>query len=228
MKQSFRMSRQEILVGGCFLIFQLTLLPLLLDAACDAVSFSATDARRNILYFAVSFLAVAGIFHRFLWRSAVQTVRQPGRVLVTVVAGLALYWVANLCMSLLLTALNLAVLNVNDRFIATMVAEEYPLMFIGTVLLVPLTEETLYRGLLFGCLYRKSKLLGYSLSTILFCAIHVMGYAGSYPADVLFACFLQYIPAGLCLGWAYARAETVFAPILIHALVNVVGILAMR
>ena len=36
--------------------------------------------------------------------------------------------------------------------------------------------------------------------------------------------FLQYLPAGLCLAWAYTKADTIFAPILIHAAVNAVSI----
>ena len=181
-----------------------------------------------MIYFAVSFLAVAVIFRRYLWRSAAQTLRQPGKVLGISVAGLILYWISNLCMSLFLAALGLNTPNVNDQSIAAMAADDFPLMFIGTVLLVPLAEETLYRGLLFGVLYRKNRLLGYGISTLFFCAIHVVGYAGSYPADVLFACFLQYIPAGLCLGWAYAKTDSIFAPILIHTMVNAMGILAVR
>ena len=36
--------------------------------------------------------------------------------------------------------------------------------------------------------------------------------------------FLQYLPAGLCLAWAYTKADTIFAPILIHAIINAVSI----
>ena len=39
---------------------------------------------------------------------------------------------------------------------------------------------------------------------------------------------LQYLPAGLCLAWSYAKSDTIFAPILIHALVNAWGIYEMR
>ena len=39
---------------------------------------------------------------------------------------------------------------------------------------------------------------------------------------------LQYLPAGLCLAWSCIRGQTIFAPIVIHALVNAVGIYRLR
>ena len=44
----------------------------------------------------------------------------------------------------------------------------------------------------------------------------------------LLLCFVQYLPAGLCLGWAYARADSIFAPTLMHMIINLIGMLAMR
>jgi membrane protease YdiL (CAAX protease family) len=35
---------------------------------------------------------------------------------------------------------------------------------------------------------------------------------------------LQYLPAGLCLAWAYIRGGTIFASIVIHAAINYVSI----
>ena len=44
----------------------------------------------------------------------------------------------------------------------------------------------------------------------------------------LFLSFLQYVPAGLCLAWSYEKADSIWAPILIHIAVNQMGNLAMR
>ena len=61
-----------------------------------------------------------------------------------------------------------------------------------------------------------------------FALIHVMGYAGLMPAGDLVLSFLQYLPAGFFLAWAYASTGTVFSPVLIHALVNAYGIYVLR
>ena len=109
-----------------------------------------------------------------------------------------------------------------------MADQHYLLMTLGTVLLVPITEETLYRGLIFGTIYRKNAVLGYILSAFIFSAVHVVGYIGLQNTTELLISFVQYLPAGLALGWAYARSGTIWTPILIHAAVNWIGMAAMR
>jgi len=49
-------------------------------------------------------------------------------------------------------------------------------------------------------------------------------------ADIgtLFLCFLQYLPAGFALAFCYRRSGSIFAPILVHMVVNQTGMLLMR
>ena len=61
-----------------------------------------------------------------------------------------------------------------------------------------------------------------------FSLAHIVGYLGSYSLREMVVCFLQYLPAGLCLAWSYTKSDTIFAPIVIHALVNAWGIWQMR
>ena len=118
--------------------------------------------------------------------------------------------------------------NVNDQSIAQMAEKHYALMVFFTVLLVPITEETLYRGLLFQGLQRKSRVLAYLVSVSVFAWIHVMGYIGSFDALTLVLCFVQYLPAGAILALAYEKTDTIITPILIHIIINQIGISAMR
>ena len=101
-------------------------------------------------------------------------------------------------------------------------------MIISTVILVPPVEECLFRGVIFRNLYGKSRLTAYIVSILAFAVIHIIGYIGKYSAIELVMAFLQYLPAGLCLAWAYTKADTIFAPIVIHALVNAVSIGLLR
>ena len=66
------------------------------------------------------------------------------------------------------------------------------------------------------------------LSVALFSSVHIINYIGAYPFDTILLCFVQYIPAGLCLAGAYRLSGSLLSPILIHALVNLVGMLALR
>ena len=101
-------------------------------------------------------------------------------------------------------------------------------MVIGTVILVPPAEECLFRGLIFRKLYGKNQAAAYLISILAFSCIHIFGYIGVYSPLELTMAVLQYLPAGLCLAWSYTRADTLFAPILIHAAVNYVTINGLR
>jgi membrane protease YdiL (CAAX protease family) len=118
--------------------------------------------------------------------------------------------------------------NVNDAAVSSLLRLDYIPMLIGTILLVPIAEEVLYRGVVFGSLYVKNHTLGYVLGTAIFCAVHIIGYIGVYEPLTLALCFIQYIPAGLCLAWAYTESENIFAPILVHMAVNAMGVYALR
>ena len=112
----------------------------------------------------------------------------------------------------------------NDEAILSMKQGSFFLMALGTVVLVPPVEECFFRGLIFRNLYSSSKWAAYLVSILAFAAIHILGYIGTYSPLELVLAVLQYLPAGLCLAWSYTRADTIFAPILIHAAINATAI----
>ena len=118
--------------------------------------------------------------------------------------------------------------NYNDASILALGRSSRLLTLIGVVVLVPPVEECFFRGLIFATLYRKSHWAAYIVSMLAFTAIHIMGYIGTYSAAELLIAIAQYLPAGLCLAWSYTKAETIFAPILIHAIINFVAISGLR
>ena len=109
-----------------------------------------------------------------------------------------------------------------------MLHDNFWVMAIGTVFLVPVAEEALHRGLIFGSLYQKSHMAGYLLSAAIFSAVHIFGYTGVYTPLHLVLAFLQYIPAGLTLCWAYRLSGSIYAPILIHATINAISLISLR
>ena len=59
---------------------------------------------------------------------------------------------------------------------------------------------------------------------LVFAIIHILGYIGKYSLLELLLAVLQYLPAGLCLAWSYTKADTIFAPVIIHAVINFITI----
>lgn len=187
-----------------------------------------SDATANFVYYLTNALCCGLIFRRLLHQSLVQAGKRPGHLLLCSVGAFLAY---QLCFRLLDWILQVTMpgfSNVNDNAIVSMVASAPLLMGIGTILLVPIAEECLFRGLLFIPLYRKNRALGYLVSTLAFSAIHVVGYIGIYPPKLLLLCFLQYIPAGFLLGWACAASGSLFASMLVHSAVNAVSFLTLR
>lgn len=210
------------------MVLQLLILPVILTLINLLAGSPLSDAALNFAFFALNFICVTVIFRHYLIASLRQAFAAPMQCLRTALFGFILYYGASYIVSILIYFIAPEFSNVNDDSIAGMTQDNFALMSIGTVLLVPPVEEVLYRGLIFRGLYNSSRVAAYTVSTLVFCAIHVFGYIGFYDPLTLLLCFLQYIPAGLCLGWAYARADSIWAPILIHITVNLIGISAMR
>ena len=219
---------QETVGGFCYLAFQLLLLPELLRMGNAQLSAPLRESELNFVFYMINFIAVLLIFHDFLSGAAQQALRHPAYLCQAVILGLAAYYACLLATDWLIGLLVPGFSNYNDSAIAAMGRESRLLVIIGTVLLVPPVEECFFRGLIFRNLYGKSHWAAYLVSMLAFALIHILGYAGRYtPLEILMA-VLQYLPAGLCLAWSYTKADTIFAPILIHAAVNFITLTSLR
>ena len=225
---SGNLTKQETLGGFFYLAFQLICLPSVLTWVNGQLAAPLNDAELNFLFYLVNFIAVLLIFHDFLSRALTQVFRHPivfcEAVILGTVGYYGLFWLTDKLVSLLVPSFA----NYNDASVLAMVNSSRLLMLVGLLVLVPLAEECLFRGLIFRNLYGKSPWAAYIVSILAFAVIHIIGYIGRYSALELLMAFLQYLPAGLCLAWAYTRADTIFAPIVIHSLVNYISIYGIR
>ena len=224
---SHTLTKSEIWIGLFWLLFQLFLLPSLLVMANAALHYPLGSAWINFIYFCINFVAVLIIFRKFLGRSVTHLGGNFFRCIKGAFLGFCVYYVTTLAVNNSIFALYPGFANVNDSNVASLIGMDYVPMIIGTMFLVPVTEEVLYRGLIFQSLYSSNHTLGYILSALVFCAIHVISYIGAADPLTLVLCFIQYLPASLCLAWAYTEADNIFTPILIHIAVNTMSILAL-
>ena len=225
---SVHLTDREQIWAIIYLLFSLFLLPELLQWMNGYLPVKLSNMWINFLYFSVNFLFVFWIFAGFFKRSLIYAGQNMLDFLIAVLLGSAVYWASNYGLSQVLSHFFPDYANLNDGSISAMVQDNFVLMFIGTVLFVPVAEEALHRGLIFGSLYPKSHGAAYALSTVIFAAVHIMSYVGVYSTLHLVLAFVQYVPAGLVLAWAYRRSGSIFAPMLMHATINALGILAQR
>jgi len=222
------MTRQESLCGFVYMAFQFVFLPSLLFAVNDALKAPLNEAELNFLFYFVNFIAMLVLFHSFLGKSAIQVKQHPAYFCQAVILGLAAYYACFYAVDKAVSWLLPGFANQNNASIASMLSQNRFLMLLGTVVLVPPFEECIFRGLIFGNLYKKSHWAAYTVSILAFAMIHILGYLGTYSPMEMVIALLQYLPAGLCLAWSYTKAETIFAPILIHAAVNYITIHGLR
>ena len=222
------LSSAETLSGIVYLAVQLFVLPHILFWINEQTGNPLNEAEINFTFYLINFISVLVIFRNFLGNSLQQAARHPIVTLEAVILGLAAYYACKFCTKHIIDLLAPGYANYNDEAILSMSRGNPFLMFIGTVVLVPPVEECLHRGLIFRNLYSKNKVAAYLISIILFSAIHILGYIGKYAPLELALAVLQYLPAGLCLAWSYTKADTIFAPIFMHAAINYITIRAMR
>lgn len=227
-KLSVPMTRYELVLGWIYLVLQLTVLPVVLVAVNFLLGSPLSESGISFALFALNFVCVIGIFWRFLWGNIKTASSHIGKTLLAALTGFVAYWTLNLLVGYLILTFFPDFYNVNDDSIGNLMAESPLLITLGTVVLVPIAEEVLYRGLVFRGLYNHSRVAAYVVSIVVFGALHVVSYIGSFQWYHLLLCFVQYLPAGLCLGWAYAKSNSIWAPILMHMVINLIGMLAMR
>ena len=222
------MRKSEKTLGWIFLALTPLVLPMLILYLCRLLPVQPDDAQLNMLVFAVNFVLTLLIFWRFLWKNAAVTFSTPWKTLRWAGLGFGIYYAASYLVNLLIAVIAPDFANANDASIMAMAEEHFLLMNLCTVVLVPITEETLYRGLVFGSLRDRHKWLAYTVSTVAFSVLHIVGYIGTLSPTHLFLSFLQYLPGSIALAVAYDKAESIWASILIHMTINQIAMLALR
>lgn len=220
--------RSEKYIGLSYLLFQFALLPTLLGLLAAAFSLEGDVTLLNAVYFSINFMCCIAIFFPLLKTSLEKAKAEPEGLLFATAVGFGLYRVSSIVLGIGVTVLFPDFANLNDSTLLEVLGEYPLLMVISTVVLAPVAEELLHRGLIFGWLQEKNVYLAYILSALIFSGIHVVQYIGLYSTAHIFVALVLYLPAGLSFAWAYQRSGTILAPIIIHAANNLLALLVLR
>ena len=89
-----------------------------------------------------------------------------------------------------------------------------PFMLIATVIISPIFEEILYRGLMYNKLKEISNaFIAILISSILFALLHIPGYG----FNIKIFCFVL---DGILLTYCYEKTDNIYVPILVHSINN--------
>ena len=223
------MTPGEQIAGVVFFVIYLLVLPFaaqpLLGLVERLFAASFTSAQESMIYYGVLFAAALVIFHKYLGRTTRLFFERLGEAVQTMLLGLVgLYGLNELCWR----ASNLVVTNptnLNDSPVSAQIQDLPQATFLILAVLAPFVEEVLFRGLVFGNLKAKSRVLAYLVSAALFAAFHVWQFAAVHQDVAHLILCLQYLVPGVVLAWAYERSGTLWSAIGVHAAANALAAL---
>lgn len=208
----------EIYGGILWLLFYQFGMGRVLEAVLPLVGMGTDAAHLNGAYFFLNFIITAVLFHRFLADSLFVGTKGILRLLRGLLLGYLAYEGLQIAVVLLTEQLLPQGLTANDQQLMEIADANYRLMWVGAVLLGPLTEETLVRGLVFGTLRKYSRAAAYLVTSVVFAAMHTLGY--SMTGTELLANALIYGVPSIALCLSYELGGTIWTPILLHMLIN--------
>ena len=221
------LGRGRTIAGWVYLLFHVVILPVFLNLYVLFAQYTPDEVTVNVVYYALGAAFVLTVLLPLLRRDFDILLDSLGRTLALLVAA---YFLNNILSVAALLAMEFLPLteNPNQEAIVAMTMTDFRPMFGLTVFLAPRVEESLFRGVVFGSLYRKSRLLAYVGSVGLFCVYHIWQFAAAYgdPALLLYA--VQYLPVSIALCWLYERTGSVWSPIFLHMLLNGLSVMTIN
>ena len=212
------LSRAEAIAGWCYLPFYLVLLSAGIQYAAALLHLSLSALTINIVYFSINLLFVLLVFRNFL----LQRFFGSGfwNFVQALILGFVLYYAGTWVLQFALTKLAPGFTIYNNETVGSLISDNEYIMMAVTIILAPVIEETLVRGLVFGSIRPTSRVMAYIVSVVLFTLMHNWQYFLLYPAGKVLLSCIPYLPASVALAWTYEKAGTIWAPITLHALIN--------
>lgn len=179
-------------------------------------------AEANVVYYAFLFTLCLFIFWSFLRTDFLELLDWLPEALSSLVLGFA----AGAVGRFLLGRLPLPVADP----IPAQYAQEFraaPLPTLALILLlIPVVEEVVYRGLIYGALRNYSRPLAFAASAVLYALAVVWQYAleRSDPRYLLLA--LLYLPLSAALTWCYDRGGSLWGCAVLHGGFNGLALMA--
>ena len=176
-------------------------------------------------------IAIVLIFRHFLAQQGKRALKNLGPVIGTALLGFVIYMGLNIAMNvlteLLIRTSGVDYYNANQDAVEELITGNPQAGVLVALISAPIVEECLNRGLIFGLIYKKNRILAYAVSMLVFAAIHVVGAAFSQNVLVSVISILAYLVPGFVLAWAYERTGTIWTSILIHLGINTIATIAM-
>jgi len=219
------MRRNELIFGLVYLPIYIFVLPIAIGyASYGFFSFfevRPSDAHVTLLYYFVSLIAILICMSSFLKTSFSDFIDRLVQSLRATFLGYLMYVALLYAVSILVSLLIIQQgTNPNTEAVQRQLLQNSDAMMLASLLLAPIVEETLFRGVIFGSVLKKNRIAAYALSYLVFGFYHIWQYmlAGVTPQFLFY--LLQYLPGSIVLAWCYEKSGSIWSPIMLHMLIN--------
>lgn len=222
-----QMSRGQMIFGLIYLPFHVVVLPIVLPLLLMEAGVSDLGTV-NLVYYGFSLLLMLAVYMSYLRRNFDPLVERLGHCLISFLMALGLDYVLSLAVNALVLAVTQGVDNPNDSFLAELAQVNSGAMTAVAVFMAPIVEEILFRGVIFGGVRQKNRVLAYVLSVLMFSVYHVWQYVAVSGDWTLLIYVLQYVPVSIALAWVYERSGSIWVPIGFHMMINYMSLAAEK
>jgi membrane protease YdiL (CAAX protease family) len=216
------MRRYERVLGLIYLPIHCVVLPLFIYSILALFGFSLSTPHTNLVYYAVGFLFLLISMWKYLKDTFSDFFDAFFRSVQAVILGFVFAFFLEIALALALRYIFGVFENPNQAAVIHETRINANVMTIVAVLFAPVVEETLFRGVLFGSIRRRHRVLAYIVSALAFALYHEWQFAlfGQNWGTLIYG--LQYLPASLAFAWCYEHSGSLWAPILAHAAINLI------
>ena len=218
------MPRGARIAGWVYLPVHVFVLPLTLGAALAAVRGELpSDVTCNVWYYLIGLVFTLIAMWGFLRRSY-DTL--SGSILRCIGILFAAYGL-DVLLSLVLqlgTGFIGELPSPNNDAVTRLAAADHKRMIAVAVLMAPLVEECLFRGVVFGTIRPRSRFWAYTVSIALFSLYHVWQYVVMYGDPKLLLSALAYVPVSAALTFCYEQTRSIWSPVFFHMCINALSL----
>jgi|GEM_PF-1097355 len=198
-----------------------------------AYRFGLTDPDTFSLFYNIIFQVIMIVFLLILFRNVLKQSfaglksYTPGYFLECYGICYGAFFAANIVASLLTVLINGAdSVSLNQQTIMNMTGTNPSAMAVMAILLGPVVEELIFRGIIYRQTRRFGKAAAILVSSVTFGLTHVMGSVLSgNPRELLLV--LPYVIMGVSLSVIYESRRNLLFPIIVHMTQNTLAILVM-
>lgn len=219
-EQAIRMTRRELVRGWVFFPVHVLILPFVMAVVQGILDYRLgiyfSEAAFRVLYYLLSDLILFALFWSFLQRELDFFLGHWRKALPACLVGGLLVLILSLPAAWLPFPAEDPALGEWSVQLALSPWETVAVV----VILMPIAEEILFRGLLFETMRRYGKALAWWAGTLCYALYCVWTYVFSSGELDYLILGVRYLPVGIGMTWAYVRGGSIWSPIALHAALN--------